>query len=151
MFRMLPLDALCRERRSVEIADVLTDYYGVFVQCADVHRWFETAEPGLGEPTVSGDRRWSAGTWMTWLKNRMVDSHYFERFFPSASVVTDYVVGHLHIGFIGIVETPEMLARLPEGRPAASKTARSKLGHTAEVVTPINRLAALVAPVEKRV
>ena len=47
----------------------------------------------------------------------------------------------LHVFFLFLKETQEMLANLPEGAKATPKVARSKISKTQELIQPIDRVA----------
>ncbi len=87
---------------------------------------------------------WSDGTWAMWIKERIRDLGGFR---CDGEELADHVVGVFHMGFVGVIETPEHLARLRnEHLLARARVARSKLGATHMKIAPINRVAARVAP-----
>ena len=50
----------------------------------------------------------------------------------------------LHVFFIHLLETEEMLARLPEPEQVEANVARSKIAKTKTAISPINRIASQV-------
>ncbi len=98
--------------------------------------------------------QWSQDTWRSWLKNRALAVGAYEDGAGCESP-RPWAVGTLHIGFISIEETDEQLAilRRPEKMKQPSdpdQPARSKIGKTNLVVTPIDRVAHRVAPIESQ-
>jgi len=83
---------------------------------------------------------------MTWIRNRLYDANAFAT--GLARLPQDdsgpFLKVLLHIGFIGISETPEMILRLHNkkaAKTAAYQVARSKLPKTLEIVRPVDRTA----------
>lgn len=114
--------------------------------------WFDVAVPAWFAWSMSSDaarhrERWetAAGPYI-WVKNRLLEHHML----PDAGRNTpddSHSTATLHVGFLSIFETPEMLNRLRNERvtddasPARSRFARC-LGVTA--VTPIDTVAGRV-------
>lgn len=62
----------------------------------------------------------------------------------------NWLVGTLHVGFVGVVETEEHLAALAEpGFLAQATAAKSKIFSTSKIPVPINQLAATVSGIKK--
>ena len=89
---------------------------------------------------------WEYSSVMTWIRNRLYDANAFAT--GLARLPQDdsgpFLKVLLHIGFIGISETPEMILRLHNkkaAKTAAYQVARSKLPKTLEIVRPVDRTA----------
>jgi hypothetical protein len=93
-----------------------------------------------------GEKMWSEDTWRSWFKARVIDAGYYAH--GSKSAIPDFRTCILHIGFISIIETDEQLIRLKradDGLKSAAP-ARSKISSTAEFISPVDAVAARVAP-----
>lgn len=80
-----------------------------------------------------------------WLKNRLVEIGAFKNGFGEKAFIPDVVTATLHIAFLYIEETEEMLARLPEKGQTKEAVAQSKVFQTTKIIHPIDRVAARVA------
>lgn len=94
--------------------------------------------------------RWSQSYQEHWLRNRLQDAGAFPPGGENPGPILQCTTCTLHIGFLSILETPEELARLrhdPE-QLRQDSVARSKIVRrmTTHQVTPIDRVAARVAP-----
>ena len=89
---------------------------------------------------------WSDESWRMWLKNRLCEHGLL----PSDSVTLPYAVGHyssatLHIFFVHLEETKEMLTRLKNENRCEPKASRSKIfKDDSRVPYPIDSTAAIV-------
>jgi hypothetical protein len=93
------------------------------------------------------DHGWSDSSWDGWLRNRIAEI----RAWPSGShaVVQDATTAVLHVFFLQLQETEEMLRLLRhDDEQPESSVARSKIGSTPLCVHPVDAAAARVAPVE---
>lgn len=87
------------------------------------------------------DTDWSDSTWVCWIRNRLAPR--FER----RELTEIKFLCELHIGFLCLEETPEMLLRLHEGGKMEPSAARSKISKSLlERLEPIDRVAARVSP-----
>lgn len=80
-----------------------------------------------------------------WFKNRLISCGVLVA--GCKGILPGQIFVPLHIGFLHLNETPEMLARLAE-KPSLeeeSKVARSKVFKTAQILRPIDRVALRVA------
>ena len=94
----------------------------------------------LKEAIASG---WSDGTLACWLKNNRT----LRANGPRPQGTDDVVTAVLHVFPISYSETPEGLARIREDRTKIkSSAARSKISKTVEVISPVDRVAMMVAP-----
>lgn len=101
----------------------------------------------IGGMTKSPEDNWSEATWKIWIKQRLMFLGFFAP--TGKSEEDDYRVGTFHIFSLSHHESDEELARLPEGIGRAKNLlARSKVGKTVEIITPIDKLAARVAPTD---
>jgi hypothetical protein len=97
---------------------------------------------------VGKESDWSDSTWFMWLKKRVEALDCYRVVNPDDRA-NDWGSVTLHVGFIFIEETPEQLAELRRRKEPikAGEPARSKIGSTGEIITPIDRVAARVLPV----
>lgn len=88
------------------------------------------------------DTDWSDSTWVCWIRNRLAG-----RWLAGFQLEDIRFYCDLHVGFLRLEETPEMLARLPEGSPKEPTAARSKISKTTlKEIEPVDRVAARVSP-----
>ena len=90
-----------------------------------------------------------ADTWAMWGLNRLERTPGYKPHAGGKATPT-LMSCELHVGFLCLYETPEQLARLRrEDVPArVPQEARSKIFQTSKIPTPIDRVAAKVAPPE---
>jgi len=91
-------------------------------------------------------RHWSDCSWACWFKSRIQEYKRFS--WGSVGYLPEITTATLHVGFLWLEETPEMLARLSEPGVMASTVSRSKITETQRVIQPIDRVAARVARME---
>lgn len=133
-------------KRFDEVAAAVSERYGVPV---DPNRLAETIKPHA--PNLARNHRlclgWREPEWFSWLKNRLDELHAFQaghKSFPASPWPVP-----LHVFFIHIEETPEMVARLAEGKPAQPTPARSRLPKSMlKTLRPIDAVAKRVAPTD---
>lgn len=121
-------------------AVVVSECLGIDVRECDVKAWVG----GFGKDKIGGlhDGDWSDCTWLMWFRNRIK--------IPFGCCATDrdesLFTTEMHVFFVFIEETQEMMARLRTGHGVATGgPARSKISTTqlAEV-QPIDRVAGMV-------
>jgi hypothetical protein len=115
------------------------EWFDVAVDTDDAARW-----SAKYNKTMPSRYDTSAGPLM-WLKNRMLERQLFSWGGAPDYLTLDGV--DLHIAFLFIEETEEMLCRLrkPERTTTPDESvARSKIGKTAEIIQPIDATAAAV-------
>lgn len=136
------LTTACINRDFAYISGWVSGRFSVDVSEAEVATWFD----GAGElGTVRGRANWTDGTWFMWLRNRL-DGHKVFRGTATSDADYEFVTAILHVGFIFIVETPEMLMRLNPSteKKRRSEIARSKLFQLNRTPQPIDKTALLV-------
>lgn len=102
---------------------------------------FGVPVPATTPPAGQGRRGWTDSTWLMWFKNRAV--------FQFGGTATDESVRtcRLHVGFLSLPETEEMISALREPNlELVFRVARSKIFGTPFVPIPIDRVAMRVAP-----
>lgn len=84
-----------------------------------------------------------------WLNNRLRELQYIPTTF-SGTLFDERFEVVMHVFFLSLEETPEMLARLPEVTATDKKlqTARSKISTTPLAIQPIDGLAGVVSGVK---
>lgn len=144
---MTPFRDLCRNRDVPAIVAVLSERYA---HPMDPDKVAKVCEQITDERPC---RSWADDTWFMWWGNRVA-------FFAPEAVAgrhpriglqegVEPCYNELHVFFLDIVETPEQLARLAvEDTPGLrrAREARSKIGRTAQNITPIDAVAWRVAP-----
>jgi len=118
--------------------------------------WFEIAVPPVLAVIYSGEARDHQERWETstgpfcWVKNRLLEAGYFDvgRNSPAGGGITAI----LHIGFLSLPESQEMLQRLKNERPEDSSPARSRFSKAVKkyAVAPIDATAGRVSPGDAR-
>lgn len=147
----MTLISLVYSRQWDRAAGLISDWFGVPVS-AD---WLAETCEALFASQVKGDgclqpRGGTDNSLLMWVKarlNRDGKLNLAHQPPPQISILVE-----MHIGFLFLEETPEMLARLPEtseGTLMPSQTARSKVFSTPLYPHPVDRVAARVAPEEK--
>lgn len=79
---------------------------------------------------------------LIYIKSRLAERGAFK---PCGLHEDDAQTARLHVFFLTLDETPEMLSRLPEGTPIASQVARSKISKTPLKISPIYLTAQTVS------
>lgn len=99
------------------VAGFLAGRFGVTVSASQIERWWKS-RPGGNPRLRCWD--WSDGTFAMWLKNRLSDSNLL----PVADVnpFNGSLPVELHVGFLSLEETAEMLARLRKSDNTPVKT-----------------------------
>lgn len=114
--------------------------------------WFDVFVPESLARRVASQARAHKERWETaagpvcWAKNRLLDAGYFR---PGRCEFNDSAVtATLHIGFLSIKESPEMLERLKNERTEEPSPARSKFASLVKkyAVSPIDATASRVSP-----
>lgn len=83
-----------------------------------------------------------------WIKSRLAEMAAFKDV-PHSPPEDFDVTAILHVFFLFLEETSDMIERLRNDRtPVESEVARSKVSTTTEKITPVDRVAGRVAPVE---
>lgn len=121
------------------VADLAAEWFDVFVS--------PTLSSRIAKLARQHTRRWdTAAGPVCWVKNRLLDAGYFK---PGRQCHDDsFVTATLHVGFLSLPESPEMLARLKNERPEASSPARSRFANSVQkyAVSPIDATAGRVSP-----
>lgn len=122
------------------VAGYVSGRFGIEVSEEDAQRWHRLA--------VTQDLcpYWSDCSTLMWIKNRLSEMGRLtarHEDTPDATITCE-----MHVFFIGLEETPEMLIRLKgEKSVAVSQVARSKIANTLLAdIRPIDAVAASVAP-----
>jgi len=132
-----------RLRAVMECGDIVARIWktrGIPINDVTLERWFCGCNPMLG-------RDWSASSWDCWFCARL-SSNDLSKGYGTVDDSKSPVTAILHVFFIYLEETAEMLSRLddePEVKPP--KVTRSKLGpNEPRLVRPIDRVAHRVGP-----
>jgi hypothetical protein len=120
-------------------AEFAAEWFGVFVPPA--------LAAGFAIDASEHSRRWETATGpVCWVKNRLLDAGYFK---PGRQCHDDSVVtAILHVGFLSLPESPEMLERLKNEPRDAPAPARSRFANCVQkyAVAPIDATAGRVSP-----
>lgn len=87
---------------------------------------------------------WSEGSWRTWLKNRLSEYHLLPAGGEQPAATDGWASATLHVFFVHLEETPDMLKLLRNEPKEKPKPAGRRPSETAQVLTPINKTAANV-------
>lgn len=140
------LNKACEGRNYDFIAGYLSAWYKIEISRDDVQSLFERSGSN-GHPT------WHDGSWLMWLKNGLIERGHFHSLQGRVSDDELFLsTATLHIFFPRLLETEEMLSRLPEPESGSKerKIARSKIFATQKVPAPIDGLASKVSSMQKR-
>lgn len=117
-----------------------------------VSEWFGVSVPTIIAIAYSSEARSHRERWETaagpfcWVKNRLLEQGYFDpgRNTPPCGGITAI----MHVGFLCIRETPEMLDRLKNERREEPAPARSRFASAINMyaVSPIDATAGRVSP-----
>jgi hypothetical protein len=120
-------------------AEFAAEWFGVFVPPA--------LAAGFAADASEHGRRWeTAAGPVCWVKNRLLDAGYFK---PGGQCHDDsFVTAILHVGFLSLPESPEMIARLKNELAEEPSPARSRFANSVQryAVSPIDATAGRVSP-----
>jgi|688.fasta_scaffold107683_8 hypothetical protein len=120
-------------------AEFAAEWFGVFVPQALSSR--------IAKQARQHTRRWeTAAGPVCWVKNRLLDEGYFK---PGGQCHDDsFVTAILHVGFLSLPESPEMIARLKNELAEEPSPARSRFANSVQryAVSPIDATAGRVSP-----
>ena len=124
------------------LAEIVSQRFGVQVSPKVVAKMFAARKR-------RGGTNWSDCSWLCWIKNRLRENKTLV--VPHAENTHDKLSVLLHVFFLCISETPEMLTRLrvDPTRPR-SQVARSKVSTTQNIISPVNTTAERVSGIDKR-
>ena len=121
------------------VADLAAEWFDVFVP--------QSLSSRIAKQARQHTRRWeTAAGPVCWVKNRLLDEGYFK---PGRQCHDDSVVtAILHVGFLSLPESPEMLERLKNETPTEPALARSRFANCVKkyAVAPIDATAGRVSP-----
>jgi hypothetical protein len=119
---------------------------------AFAREWFDVFVPESLARRIASQARSHKERWETaagpvcWAKNRLLDAGYFR---PGRNEFDDSMVtATLHVGFLSLGESPEMIARLKNEQPGDPSPARSRFAELVKkyAVAPIDATACRVSP-----
>jgi hypothetical protein len=87
---------------------------------------------------------WTDDTWDLWLRKRIDEIQGWS--YGPGEILENAETAILHVFFLTLSETEEMLARLRTGTTKESTVARSKVSKTTLIIHPIDSVAKSVAP-----
>ena len=135
---------LVRDREWQRLADITYGRFGYEVSAKEMSKWLSQAASEYGKKGFW--EQWSDCSWFCFIKNRL--RHRME---SGGIVHPEYHTATLHVWLLGCEETPEQLARLPEGLAMQIRAARSKISKTTLAsIDPINQVAQKVLPESSR-
>lgn len=148
---MSPIGREVKSRQFEALSIRLANRLGCHIDAVALGRAIDEAVR-RGTPLSSMGNGWADDTWVMWIKNRLATLGVLDGGQSPAPI--EHTTAVLHVGFIFIIETEEMLSRLraneETGKAIHAQFARSKLASTNEIVRPIDRVASRVSPPELR-
>ena len=128
------------------VADILSARFEIRLTAAEAFQVCRGWQK-MGGSVKRGRMNWSDCTWFMWIKQRLVLPAMGSPG-PDVRFATP-----LHVFFLSLYESEEMIARLPEGGPrdATGRRPRNRLSaSTLTALTPIDRVARRVSPQEMK-